>query len=198
MKVNVRGIILAGGHSRRFGSDKALAQFEGSSLIERAGGLLSELDLDPVIVTNRNTDYSFTGFSIIHDIVEDQGPLGGLYTALSHFQDSRLCVLTCDTPMITKPVIKMLLQANDKSHDDIILFDDPSHLQVFPGIYAPGLLEHAEISLKNKQTAMHEFIGTISRKKMIPFSFDPIAFQNVNYQADLKVLLETGTYSGPR
>jgi len=44
------GLVLAGGKSRRFGSNKALAQYRGKSLLERPLAILKILGLKAVIV----------------------------------------------------------------------------------------------------------------------------------------------------
>ena len=49
----IRGLVLAGGKSSRFGSDKALALYEGMTFLERATSLLEALNLKPVVVTRQ-------------------------------------------------------------------------------------------------------------------------------------------------
>lgn len=73
--MRVLGVVLAGGQSRRFGSDKALARLGGRTLLDRAVAVLSR-QCDAVVVAGR-------------DDVADRpraamGPLGGLNGALHH------------------------------------------------------------------------------------------------------------------
>jgi len=76
----VMGVVLAGGQSNRFGSDKALAEIGGRSLIARAVASL-ERQCDAVIVAGRDHAPA--------PVVADRpapglGPLGGLCGALHH------------------------------------------------------------------------------------------------------------------
>jgi len=76
----ILGVVLAGGQSSRFGSDKALAELAGHTLIARAVDLLAGWCED-ILVVGRETapaptlpDWPRAGM----------GPLGGLAAALRH------------------------------------------------------------------------------------------------------------------
>jgi molybdopterin-guanine dinucleotide biosynthesis protein A len=88
----ILGAVLAGGQSTRFGSDKALAELAGRTLIARAVDALSGW-CEKVIVVGRETapaptlpDWPRPGM----------GPLGGIAAALHHARDEGFdTVLTC-------------------------------------------------------------------------------------------------------
>lgn len=71
----VLGVVLAGGQSRRFGSDKAIATLGGQTLLDRAVATLSR-QCEAVVVAGRDdlADRPRSGM----------GPLGGLNGALHH------------------------------------------------------------------------------------------------------------------
>ena len=50
--MRVLGVVLAGGQSRRFGSDKALAEIAGRTLLDRAVATLAR-QVDTVVVAGR-------------------------------------------------------------------------------------------------------------------------------------------------
>ena len=73
------GVVLAGGKSRRFGRDKALALLDGRPLIDHALAALS--GCDAVVVAGRE----WPGVTSLPDRpLPDLGPLGGLNAALHH------------------------------------------------------------------------------------------------------------------
>ena len=76
----ILGVVLAGGQSSRFGSDKALAELDGNTLIARAVGQAGGW-CDDVLVVGREQAPAPT----IPDWPRaGMGPLGGLAAALRH------------------------------------------------------------------------------------------------------------------
>lgn len=88
----ILGAVLAGGRSTRFGSDKALAELGGRTLLARAVDALGA-QCDAVVVVGRDEapaptlpDWPRAGM----------GPLGGIAAALHHARDAGYAeVLTC-------------------------------------------------------------------------------------------------------
>jgi len=88
----ILGAVLAGGQSQRFGSDKALAELGGRTLLARAVAALSGW-CEHVVVVGRETapaptlpDWPLAGM----------GPLAGIAAALHHARDEGYeTVLTC-------------------------------------------------------------------------------------------------------
>ncbi|MDO9308155.1 MAG: nucleotidyltransferase family protein, partial [Deltaproteobacteria bacterium] len=56
---DVTGVILAGGHSSRMGSNKALLPFQGGRFIEAIYRRFSELFPEVLLVTNNPEQYAF-------------------------------------------------------------------------------------------------------------------------------------------
>src|ERR1700733_522697 len=79
---NARGFVLAGGGSRRFGRDKALAEFDGEPLIARLCRVLQTATSTPVRIIGDAAKYSQIGVECIADRWPGEGPLGGIITAL--------------------------------------------------------------------------------------------------------------------
>ncbi len=78
----VLGAVLAGGQSRRFGSDKALALLDGVALIEHALAALAA-QTDAMTVCGRE----YPGLACVADRpAPGLGPLGGLCAALAYAQ----------------------------------------------------------------------------------------------------------------
>jgi molybdopterin-guanine dinucleotide biosynthesis protein A len=98
---NLASYILAGGKSSRFGSDKALAIIDGSPLICHLIKQLCECNLqDNYIVADREDRYQQLAINSIPDLRPQLGPLGGLWTALTHRLDHLgpgwILLLPCD------------------------------------------------------------------------------------------------------
>lgn len=106
----VLGAVLAGGRSRRFGSDKANALLEGRRLIDRViDGLAPQVDT--VIVCGREISERV---SVPDRPVADLGPLGGLnaalHYALAHGYEAVVSV-SCDAPFLPTDLAPRLAEA---------------------------------------------------------------------------------------
>lgn len=164
--MNLREIptyILAGGRSMRFGSDKARALFHGQPLIVRQAAQLEAI-IERVVVVARNTgQYQDLGLPTVGDLQPDQGPVGGLWTALRHRSQERgegWMVLTCCDLVILRPAWLTVLcnAAQDRPGLDAVVFRD-QRWQPFPGLYHTRLLERADVwrcsSLQHALGAAH-------------------------------------------
>jgi molybdopterin-guanine dinucleotide biosynthesis protein A len=107
MRLKVLGAIIAGGRSRRFGSDKAEALFGGVKLIEHViAGMAPQSH--SLVICGR----SMSGYECLKDRPrEGLGPLGGLAAALQHARAKGFdAVLTsaCDTPLVPSNLAERL------------------------------------------------------------------------------------------
>lgn len=101
------GAILAGGQSRRFGSDKAEALWRGRALVEHAADRVRP-HVDDLVLCGR----SYAGFTAIADRPKaGMGPLGGLNAALHHARAAgfgAVLSLGCDTPTVPRALFDRL------------------------------------------------------------------------------------------
>ncbi|TMM22613.1 MAG: 2Fe-2S iron-sulfur cluster binding domain-containing protein, partial [Actinobacteria bacterium] len=80
----IAGIVLAGGGSIRFGSDKLLAPYHGSSLLNRAIERVGEVSDDVIVVMSpAAADPAMPPRAkVVRDASEGEGPLAGLHAGL--------------------------------------------------------------------------------------------------------------------
>lgn len=94
--MRILGALLAGGHSLRFGSDKAIAQYQGKSLIGHGLEALSHQS-DHIVICGRE----YQNFKYLADLpAPDQGPLGGINAALFYANQNgydAVISFPCDT-----------------------------------------------------------------------------------------------------
>ena len=96
---SVAGCVLAGGQSRRMGTDKALLKVDGKTLIETALERFS--GLPEIFISAASADsYVFTGFRIVPDELPGMGPLGGFIAALKASKSDFVCFRPVDVPLV--------------------------------------------------------------------------------------------------
>jgi molybdenum cofactor guanylyltransferase len=111
------GLIIAGGRSTRFGSEKALAPFAGMSLLEHAIQRLQR-DADPLAINARRESATARwaeeqGFNLICDLPGmPDGPLTGVLEGLKWAKKMgarQLLTRPCDTPLLPADLAPRLL-----------------------------------------------------------------------------------------
>jgi len=96
----VLGAVLAGGKSSRFGSDKALAELDGRTLIARAIDTLAGYCEDVIVVGREDAPAK----TIPDWPRPDMGPLGGIAAALRYAEaEDYDSVLTCGVDSVDLP-----------------------------------------------------------------------------------------------
>lgn len=190
--VKFQGIVLAGGKSSRFGEDKALALVDGMPMIQRTVNLLTELQLDPCVITNASRDYSFFKCRIERDLVSGKGPMGGLYTAGCLFEDCSLVVLTCDMPALTSAAVRYLIERHKKDSGVTVYSCKENFKQPFPGIYEASLRDPISKFIEIKQMSMQELFKAIPEINVLGFPFDQGMLSNINEKRDLNCHLLFG------
>lgn len=104
------GVILAGGRSSRFGSDKALARLHGQPLIAHVAAALAA-ETPHLRITGR----SWPGCERLDDLPHPGlGPLGGLAAALAHARArcfDAVLAAPCDMPRLPHGLAALLAPA---------------------------------------------------------------------------------------
>ncbi len=186
--MTARGLVLAGGKSTRFGTDKALASYQGVPLVERAVSLLDQMHLRPVVVTRDDADYSFLRSPVVKDKLPEKGPLGGLYTALSVFSGTDFLVLTCDMPLLDPPLLSELLSAYHEHRLTTVFRMGDGAVQPFPGVYTASIFPLVKERLFREELSLLGLLDAIASKQVIDWQGKPHFFSNVNRKEDLEAL----------
>lgn len=110
----MRGVILAGGRSSRFGGEpKGLRMLRGLPLVGHVHASLSMVCTEIVIECAPHTGYEGWGVECITSRPEHagKGPLAGLLAGLEHAgDDARVAFVPCDMPLVTSLVHERLAQ----------------------------------------------------------------------------------------
>ena len=89
----MKAIILACGHSERFGKAKAFAEIDGQLFYQRIVQTLQETNMfnDIIISTNDQLANQFKHDNVIIDDANNKkGPLAGIHTVMKQYNDEEL------------------------------------------------------------------------------------------------------------
>jgi molybdopterin-guanine dinucleotide biosynthesis protein A len=110
----VSGIVLAGGRSSRFGSDKLVARVDGERLLDRSVAALGEVVTEILVVSEPGATRELpTGVAVPLRVVADPepfgGPLVGLLAGLEAAREPLVVVVGGDMPGIVPDVLRLLI-----------------------------------------------------------------------------------------
>lgn len=112
--MRVLGLILAGGQSRRMGSDKALLTLGGETLLARALRRLGPQVAGLAISANMPIT---ADFPVLADGIADQGPLGGVLAGLAHAKAqgfTHIVTVAVDTPFFPDDLAARLASSGER------------------------------------------------------------------------------------
>lgn len=178
-------IILCGGKSSRFGSDKGSYLFRNKKLICWSIDLLKKYSHDIIVVGPRIIDDKNILF--IEDIYPQKGPMGGIHAGLKQASFQNNIILACDTPFINEKIINLLI-SNYNPKNDITFFQTANAKQhPLCGIYSKNCLSSLEKSIVHEELKLIRFISNLEHKiiKLDNPMLTPL-FENINHLSDAK------------
>jgi len=181
------GIILAGGKSSRFGTDKGLALFRGKPLISWSLNALVPL-VDEILIISSNREYEKFGYRVIPDIIPGLGPLGGMLTGLKSASHHLNFVVSCDTPMISTELLSYL-QTHANGYEAVVPLNVSNQYEPLCAIYSkscvPAIAKMTE-SGDHKVLDLYKHVNTRSIRidQHLPF-YNDFIFLNINTLDDI-------------
>ena len=205
------GVVLAGGRSSRFGTNKALALLEGRPLIQHATDCLQNLFSLCLVSANQPDAYAFLGLPVIRDRHPDQGPLSGIHAALSAAATPWVFVTACDLPRQNPLLIRYLWSLTEEPPGSPSGSPPGGPSAVLPcaqrgpeplyGFYHRRILPVVERRLQTRQNRLRDLLAEIEPRlvtmaEMPAGCDDPATFHNVNRPAELEALARGGAGQG--
>jgi molybdopterin-guanine dinucleotide biosynthesis protein A len=189
---DITGVVLAGGHSRRFGSNKALAFWRGQFLIQHVRDTLASVFSDCLLVTNTPEPFMFLNMPMINDSYHNLGPLAGIHAALRHTGKPWIFVIGCDMPAVTPELITFLCGLAKEDFEAVIPWPKTG-AEPLCGLYHKNGLDKIELQLKNKRSQIIELLGKLSVRKVNEEELQRVegglkVFSNINRRQDLEKL----------
>ncbi|WP_078548160.1 molybdenum cofactor guanylyltransferase [Litchfieldia alkalitelluris] len=185
------GILLAGGVSRRFGSQKAFANLLDKPMFMYSLEVLKQTS-DKVIVTSHPKISSqlarFCHEKIIEDVAAYRGlgPLAGLYSGMIEETGDWYTVLPCDTPKVSGKLMNRILSYRSKDIDAIIP-KIKGKIQPLIGVYSARMTPMIKELLDKENLRMTSLLelGRIRYLTDVELNSMEEEFNNVNYPSDL-------------
>ena len=192
MEIDVTGVLLAGGKSRRMGEDKRYLVVGEQTLLERGLAVLRSIFQEVLVVIAQDSPPLDLDARVVRDLVPDCGSLGGLHTGLTQAITPYIFVVACDMPFLDPAVIAQF--TSRRATADIVMAKLAAQLHPMHALYDKQCLPVVEQMIRAHQLKIQEIVSHASLRVRYVTEADLLAidpsgrsFKNVNTPADLEV-----------
>ena len=191
MNIPCAGIILSGGLNTRMGGrNKAFIRLGGKYFLDRVYDAIPASFTECLLVTREPELYSRWDLRIVEDILSVRSALTGIHAGLVNTKAEYAFCTSCDTPLLKKETIRVLIDAIEPGYD-VIVPAAGSYFQPLCAVYSKRCVPFIEDQLRRGNLKTDHLFDKIKLKK-IPYerfeAFDPglHSFFNVNTVEDLR------------
>ncbi len=193
--ISVSAIILAGGESRRMGTNKALLALDGQPLIAHVAARLQPLAADLIVVTNTPEVYAFLARDFDARLIPDALPLRsslvGLFSGLVAARGELALAVACDMPFLNPDLLAYMLTLAQAGYDVVTPAVDgllePLHAVYRPAACAPAI-ERSLAAGDRRMVSFYEAVRVRPLTAAEAARFDPerLSWVNVNTPEEWK------------
>jgi molybdopterin-guanine dinucleotide biosynthesis protein A len=181
--MQVTGVILAGGQSRRMGRDKAFLPFGKGLLIERVIEVIQQVTDDVILITNTPEQYERFALPMFSDVIPEAGSLGGIYTGLISAKTPYSLCLACDMPFVKPEFLRFL--CDTAAEADVVIPRNAEDFQPLCAVYSQVCRDPIRHKIEVGQLKITGFFDQVSVRVIdgdLLAHYDPhdIMFFNAN------------------
>lgn len=185
-------ILLAGGKSTRMGRDKATLEINGLPLWKKQWKLLSDLSPDSLFRSLcQPVHWGSESEPVIWDLVDQGGPLVGIYSSLKKVSTPYCMILAVDLPNMELEYLTRLLAIAKKGRCGVV----PQHLGLFEplvAIYPKQAIAFMEPFIQSKHFVLQDLIKVLREQRLVQeLEIEPASrkfFENWNQPSDVCTL----------
>ena len=189
---NILGAVLAGGKSQRFGEDKSQVKLNGKLLIDYILSEIIDEFKEILIVSNKQIKFkNYENISLINDFKKDQGPLGGVLSAMKWAKEKNnkyewISTFPVDTPFFKKEILqKFLSEINSEESKLFFIKSNNTRHNIF-GIWSIDLMKKLEDDLNEGQRKVEVWANSVGVKVINMEFINKDPFFNINTKEDLE------------
>ena len=201
--IELTGILLAGGRSRRLGRDKAVERIGSERIIDRVIQTLAGVTTSQTVVVDRLNRIKELNIEkeirYVVDSYSETGSLGGLFSGLSQSPTPWSFLAACDMPFLSATLIKFMMTKISNHSPDVVIPKFEGRLQTTHALYNKSCLKHIEARLEVGLLKMDGYFSKITVCEITEDEFLNIegsgdSFFNVNTPDDLETALRMEKY----
>ncbi len=182
-------VILAGGQSRRLGTDKALLRFQGQTLLAASVARLRPLCQEVIVVTNTPQAHAHPAARLVGDLFPGKGALGGIYSGLMAAHTTHSLVIACDMPFLNAGLITYM--ATLATAFDVVIPRLQENLEPLHAIYGRACLPYMKALLDCNDLKIIDLfpqvrVRYVEEAELSAWDPEHRSFLNINTPQDLE------------
>lgn len=190
----ITGVILAGGASRRMGTNKALLDVGGTPLIERVYHTMSTLFEEVTLVTNVPEKFAFLPCRTLADSYPGAGSIAGLHAGLAASGTERIFVVACDMPSLNPDLIRLLC-STDNDSDAVVPVNREGLREPLHAVYNRSILPVLQQAVERGEKSILDLLDKIRTTLVTGEAYRGIAaaeesFRNINTPEEYQTVRE--------
>jgi molybdopterin-guanine dinucleotide biosynthesis protein A len=189
---SVAAVVVAGGTSRRLGTDKRRLRLwgeAGPTLLEHTLDALAPLCAERIVVLNDPHAWPDLPARLVPDSLPGSGALGGIVSGLDAASTPFALVLAADMPLLSVPLLRAML-ARPRPYDVLLPRPAPAHIEPLHALYRCACAPRLRAALEQGTRRVSEALAPLRREYIEPAElarYDPTghALLNLNTADDL-------------
>ncbi len=182
---HIAGLLLAGGGGRRLKPDKCWRPVGGTPLINRAGGVLTAVADETIVVGGRRAP---AGMRLVPDENPGAGPLWAIHTGMKAIPADIYLVLACDIPFVPVALLEHLLLTSPGF--DVVVPIVGERVQPLCAAYSHTCYSAVAAAVERGHRRVVDFfssvrIRTLAEAEVAQFGPPQVLFFNVNTPEEL-------------
>jgi molybdopterin-guanine dinucleotide biosynthesis protein A len=191
--IQVSGVIMAGGASRRLGRNKALERIGGKALIERVIDSILPLTSEVLVVVGQPQEGAALRLPgtvrVVSDRYPGRGSLGGIFTGVDAAAEVWSLAVACDMPFLNREVLRHLIE--ESGNVDAVIPRLGGQIEPLHALYSKACLAPMGRMLRAGQLKIAPLFEAVRVRYVDEGTIDRIdprrlSFFNINTKADVE------------
>lgn len=188
-KLPLSAVILAGGDSKRMGTNKAFLRLEDSNLIDLVFNRVNSLFAETIVVSDRLEELAYLPAKLTKDLYTgvEKSALRGIHAGLTVSSYPASFVIGCDMPFFSLSLINYM--SRFAVQYDVVVPRHGEHFQPLFAFYNKTTLDLILERLKENKLKISDLYRSLRIKDIVEDTikeFDPhfFSFNNINTRDD--------------
>ncbi len=190
---NILGVVLAGGKSQRFGSDKASIKLGDKSLIEHTISKIENNFREVLIISNDKKNLTKKkNIFFTKDLIDGHlGPLVGVLTAMEWVKKNKksynwIATFPCDTPFFDQNIIEKIKSYQSNSLEKLFFLKSGNKRHNIFGLWSMELKDILYKDINDGFRKVEDWANKVGSEIIEIKSENDYNFLNINTKEDLE------------